>query len=215
MCIYSEELFDLSGSLLGHAMRGRHPWEILADLAVRIMVCGETLPEERYERRGDGVWIARSARVHPSAIIEGPCIIGEGSEVRPDGYIRGAVLIGAGCVVGHATEVKNAVFFDGATAPHFNYVGDSIIGCGAHLGAGAILSNLRHDGNTVVVKSDPPVDTCRRKLGGMIGDHSSVGCNAVLNPGTVLGRNTQVLPLASVGGVWAAGSRIGAGVRNG
>ncbi len=203
-----EQLFDLSHTIIGNVIEGMLPWDVLGELDELIHVIGESLPEE-YERHGDGIWISRKARIAPGAVVEGPCVIGA-SEIRNGGYIRGSALIGDGCVVGNSTEVKNALFFDGAKAPHFNYVGDSILGYRTHLGAGTILSNVRCDGGRVVVRTAPPVTT-RRKLGAMLGDNCEVGCQCVLNPGTVLGRGCTVFPLTSVRGVWASGSRISGG----
>ncbi len=204
-----DALFDLEKTRLGEVLRGMQPWEVLGELEEVIAALGETLHAEEYEHVGDGIWISHTARVDRDARIEGPCIIGARSEVRKGAFIRGSALIGDGCVVGNSTEVKNAVFFDGAKAPHFNYVGDSLLGHRVHLGAGAVLSNLRCDGGRVVIRTAPPVTTLRRKVGAMIGDGCEVGCHAVINPGTILGRGCMVFPLTSVRGVHAAGSRIG------
>ncbi len=209
MALHSEDLLDLDGCLGGEMMRAVPPWEVLDTLGARICALGETLPTRLYRRVADTIWVARSARVAESACLAGPCIIGEGAEIRHCAYIRGTALIGKGCVIGNSTEVKNAILFDGASAPHFNYIGDSILGCGVHLGAGVILSNLRSDGSAVVVRIDPPVDTGRRKLGAVIGDGCEIGCHAVLNPGVILGRGCRVYPLTSVTGAWAANSHIG------
>ncbi len=212
MTILSEELFDLSASRLGEEMRGEVPWAVLDGLAARIMALGETLPARLYRRVGDMVWVARSAQVSKHATLGGPCIIGADCEVRRGAYIRGAALIGDGCVVGNSTEIKNAVLFDHVAAPHFNYIGDSVVGRGVHLGAGVILSNLRSDGKNVIIRTDPPQDTGRRKLGGLIGDDCELGCHAVINPGCVLGRGCVVYPLTSVTGVWRTDSRVRGGV---
>ncbi len=208
MEIKSENLFDLTHTLLGSALHGIYPWEILGELDELVAALGTTLPHDTYEEAGDGIWIARSARVERGVHIAGPCIIGAGSEIRQGAYIRGSALIGDGCVVGNSTEVKNAILFDGAKAPHFSYIGDSVVGHRVHLGAGVILSNLRSDGGRVVVRVAPPITTQRRKVGAMIGDGCEIGCQSVLNPGTVLGQGSVVYPLTSVRGVWAPGSRI-------
>ncbi len=212
MTLFSEELFDLAASRLGDAMRERYPWEILAELDKIITTLGEALPGRAYRRIGKEVWVARDAYISREACIVGPCIIGAGTEIRRGAYIRGTALIGDGCVIGNATEIKNAVLFDRVTAPHFNYIGDAVLGRGVHLGAGVILSNLRGDRREVVVRACPPIATGRRKLGAMVGDACEIGCNAVLNPGVVLGRGCRVYPLTSVSGVWKADSVVRAGV---
>ncbi len=208
MGLCSETFFDLSRSRLGSVLEGIYPWAILADLRALLISLGERLPSRGFWRVGEDVWIARDAKVSDSAEIVGPCIIGEGAEVRRGAYIRGAALIGNRCVVGNASEIKNAILFDGATAPHFNYIGDSIVGADVHLGAGVILSNLRGDREEVIVRATPPIPTGRRKCGAVIGDKCEIGCGAVVNPGTVIGRGSTVYPLVSVSGVWADGSRI-------
>ncbi len=211
MVLYSEELFDLGASRLGDVLRGRYPWEILDTIGQMVLALGEMLSPRLFRRISENVWVALDADISPAAEIRGPCIIGAHTEVRHGAYIRGSALIGDRCVIGNATEVKNAVLFDGVTAPHYNYIGDSILGRGVHLGAGVILSNLRCDGAPVVVKDTPPIETARRKLGGMLGDGCEIGCHTVINPGTVLGRGCRVRPLVSVTGVWAAGSHIRGG----
>ncbi len=212
MRLYSENLFDLTATRVGEMLRGRHPWELLGMLGVVITALGESLPRDAFEKRGENVWISRSARVASDAVVLGPAIIDMGTEIRHGAYIRGSALIGQNCVIGNSTEVKNAIFMDGATAPHFNYVGDSVLGRGVHLGAGVILSNLRGDGREVIIRTTPPIETHRRKVGAMLGDGVNIGCNAVINPGTILGRYTRVLPLVSVTGVWEAESLIRTGV---
>ncbi len=206
-----EYLFDLTHSRLGDALRGVYPWDVLGELDEMIATLGETLCPEEFEKRGENIWVSRRAKIAEGAYLEGPCIIEAGAEIRHGGYIRGSALIGEGCVVGNSTEVKNAILFDGAKAPHFSYIGDSILGYRAHLGAGTILSNLRCDGGRVVIRTAPPISTTRRKVGAMVGDGCEVGCQCVLNPGTLLGRGCIVYPLTSVRGVYAANSRIGAG----
>lgn len=178
-----------------------YPFEILPALSEFILSLLPLLPAAEYVERGEGVLVARSARVSPHATLEGPCIVGADCELRPGAYLRGAVLLGEGVVVGNASEVKNAVLFDGAAAPHYNYVGDSILGYRAHLGAGAILSNLRADRTPVTVRvGERRIATGLRKLGAVVGDRAEIGCNAVLCPGTVIGRRTSVYPTALVRG---------------
>ena len=153
------------------------------------------------------MWVAKSAKLYPNVYIAGPTIIGPETEVRPGAFIRGNALIGAGCVVGNSTEVKNAILFDGAQAPHYNYIGDSVMGHKAHTGAGAVTSNLKQDhSNVTVLKDGERVETGMRKFGAMLGDHVEIGCNSVLNPGTVVGRSSRVYPLSSVRGTVPADS---------
>lgn len=178
-----------------------YPWEALPLIGEFILGLGETLSPEEYERREGNVWIARSAKLYPNIYIAGPTIIGPNTEVRPGAFIRGNALIGAGCVVGNSTEIKNAILFDGAQAPHYNYIGDSILGYKAHTGAGAITSNLKQDHSSVSILFDGArVNTGMRKFGAMLGDHAEVGCGSVLNPGTVVGRGARIYPLSMVRG---------------
>ena len=179
----------------------RYPWEALKDLKEYILAVGPGLPEDLYEKRGDGIWIARSARVFDSAYLSGPCIIGPGTEIRQCAFLRGSVFAGEGCVIGNSTELKNALLFDGVQVPHFNYVGDSVLGYKAHMGAGAVTSNVKADKTPVVVKClSGEIRTGMRKLGAIVGDHAEIGCHAVLNPGTIIGRSTIVYPLTCVRG---------------
>lgn len=211
---HSEQWLDLTHTMAADVLAGECPWEILADLSDLIRAWGQTLSRDDYTEITPGVFLARDVRVSPTATIAAPCIVGAGSEIRSGAFLRGSTLIGRGCVIGNSTEVKNAILFDGVKAPHFNYIGDSILGFGAHLGAGAILSNMRCDGAPIVLRTTPPISTKRRKLGSVIGDGCEIGCHAVLNPGTILGRGSIVYPLASVRGVHPEGSRL-AGVRGG
>ena len=211
---HSEQWLDLTHTMAADVLAGECPWEILADLSDLIRAWGQTLSRDDYTEITPGVFLARDVRVSPTATIAGPCIVGAGSEIRSGAFLRGSTLIGRGCVIGNSTEVKNAILFDGVKAPHFNYIGDSILGFGAHLGAGAILSNMRCDGAPIVLRTTPPISTKRRKLGSVIGDGCEIGCHAVLNPGTILGRGSIVYPLTSVRGVHPEGSRL-AGVRGG
>ncbi len=195
-------LFDLSKTIARSRFDGLlYPWEALERLGDYIIALGKTLPETDYRRVGEDVWIAISAAVAPTACINGPCIIDADAEVRHCAFIRGSAIIGRGAVVGNSTELKNCILFDGVQVPHYNYVGDSILGHRAHMGAGAITSNVKGDRTAVIVKADTPIETGRRKLGAMVGDFAEIGCNCVLNPGSVIGRTAQVYPLVSVRGV--------------
>lgn len=201
--LYTTELFDISHTIAGtYLMTYAYPWQILSELGAHIRVLGRKLPADRFEERGEEVWVARSAVIHPSAVIAGPCIIDEEAEVRVGAFLRGSVLVGKGAVVGNSTELKNALLFDGVQVPHYNYVGDSVLGWCAHLGAGAITSNVKGDKSNVVIKhGNELIPTGLRKCGAFLGDRAEIGCGAVLNPGTVIGANTQVYPLCSVRGV--------------
>ena len=195
-------LYDLQHTAAKPLMENfTYPWEVLPLIGEFILGLGETLSPEEYERREGNVWIARSAKLYPNIYIAGPAIIGPDTEVRPGAFIRGNALIGAGCVVGNSTEIKNAILFDGAQAPHYNYIGDSILGYKAHTGAGAITSNLKQDHSAVSILFDGErVNTGMRKFGAMLGDHAEVGCGSVLNPGTVVGRGARIYPLSMVRG---------------
>lgn len=176
-------------------------WEALPKISDFIIKLGKTLPEEIFEQRGENIWIAKSAKVADTAFLNGPCIIDEEAEVRHCAFIRGNAIVGKGATVGNSTELKNVVLFDKVEVPHYNYVGDSILGFKAHLGAGAITSNVKNDKTNVTVKvREKKVETGLRKFGAIVGDYTQVGCNSVLNPGTVLGRNVSVYPLSAVRG---------------
>ncbi len=179
-----------------------YPWEILDSLRDFIAALGEDLDKTQYRCLGEGIYAAVDARIAPTASLAGPCIIGKGAEIRHGAYIRGGVLVGEGAVVGNSTELKNCVLFDGAQVPHFNYVGDSVLGYRVHFGAGAVTSNVKSDKSPVWVgEGTDRINSGRKKLGAMVGDLAEVGCNAVLNPGTVLGPRSRVYPAASVRGV--------------
>ena len=197
------DLFDLSHTLAAPWLaRTEYPWEILDRIKDIIAAIGETLPADAFDHPADGVWIAKDAEVFPSAYIGAPCIIGHGTQVRQGAFIRGGALVGDGAVIGNSTELKNCILFDGVQAPHFNYVGDAVLGYRAHLGAGAVTSNVKSDKTPVVVQNGKErIETGRRKLGAMVGDLVEVGCNSVLNPGTVIGRESRVYPLSCVRGV--------------
>ena len=178
-----------------------YPWQALSSISAYILELGATLSEEEYERIGDDVWVSRSAKVAKTAYIGGPAIICEGAEVRHCAFIRGSAIVGRGAVVGNSTELKNSILFDGVQVPHYNYIGDSIIGYKSHTGAGAITSNVKSDKTLVCVNIDGErVETGLKKFGAMLGDFVEVGCGSVLNPGTVVGRGTNIYPLSSVRG---------------
>lgn len=203
-----EDLYDLNETIAVDIFEGlKFPWEVLPKIKDFIIKLGETLPEDRYERKGENIWIAKSARVFPSAYIAGPCIIDEDAEVRHCAFIRGSAIVGKGCVVGNSTELKNVILFNKVQVPHYNYVGDSILGFKAHMGAGSITSNVKSDKTLVVVKSDGEnIETGLKKFGAMLGDNVEVGCNSVLNPGTVVGRSTNIYPTSCVRGYIPANS---------
>ena len=203
-----EDLYDLKETIAVDIFDGlKFPWEVLPKIKDFIIKLGETLPEDRYERKGEDIWIAKSAKVFPSAYIAGPCIIDEDAEVRHCAFIRGSAIVGKGCVVGNSTELKNVILFNKVQVPHYNYVGDSILGFKAHMGAGSITSNVKSDKTLVVVKSDGEnIETGLKKFGAMLGDNVEVGCNSVLNPGTVVGRSTNIYPTSCVRGYIPANS---------
>ena len=196
-------LYDLSHSLAGEYLKGfTYPWEALSGISDLIMKLGSALPEDEYDHPAENVWIAKDATVFPSAYIGGPCIIGHGTEVRQCAFIRGSALVGNNCVVGNSTELKNVIIFDNVQVPHYNYVGDSILGYKSHMGAGSITSNVKSDKLPVIIKNEGEnILTGRKKVGAMLGDNVEVGCNSVLNPGTVIGRESNVYPTSCVRGV--------------
>ena len=178
-----------------------YPWEILPMISDIIREIGAGLSQEEYDRVGEDIWIAKSAKVAPTASITGPCIIGPETEIRHCAFIRGSALVGAGAVVGNSTELKNCILFDGVQVPHYNYVGDSVLGYKSHMGAGSITSNVKSDKTDVVIRlGEERMETGRRKFGAMLGDLVEVGCGSVLNPGTVIGSRTNIYPLSSVRG---------------
>lgn len=198
----ADRLFNMDKSIASAIFEDKgYPWEVLPDIGAFITQLGETLPEDEYERTDVDVWIAKDATIAPTASIAGPAIIDCGSELRHCAFIRGNVIIGKGCVVGNSVEVKNSILFDGAHIPHFNYVGDSILGYRAHMGAGAVTSNVKNDKSQVTVRMDDRrIATNLRKFGAMIGDYVEVGCNSVLCPGTIVGKSTAIYPLSCVRG---------------
>ena len=197
-----KELYDLSHSQAGEYLgRFTHPWEALKGIKDFIVTLGTTLSKDDYLEVSPEVWVHRTAKVAPTAYLGAPCIIGANTEVRHCAFVRGSALVGENCVVGNSTELKNVILFDNVQVPHYNYVGDSILGYKAHMGAGSITSNVKSDKSLVVIHSQPPVETGIKKVGAMLGDNVEVGCNSVLNPGTVIGRNSNVYPTSCVRGV--------------
>lgn len=203
-----KELYDLSQTIAGEYLADfTYPWEALDGIKDYIKKLGPTLDPELYEQRGEDIWVAKSATVAPTACLNGPLIIDEEAEIRHCAFIRGSAIIGKGSVVGNSTEIKNDIIFNSVQVPHYNYVGDSILGYKSHMGAGSITSNVKSDKTLVVVKDGTDeIATGRKKFGAMLGDHVEVGCNSVLNPGTVIGRNTNIYPLSCVRGVIPANS---------
>lgn len=201
-------LYTLEETIAGELFEGlTYPWEALPKIKDFIIALGEKLSEEKYERREGNIWVARNATVFPSAYIGGPAIIDEEAEIRHCAFIRGSAIVGKGAVVGNSTELKNVILFNKVQVPHYNYVGDSILGFKAHMGAGSITSNVKSDKTLVVVKAGTEsCETGLKKFGAMLGDHVEVGCNSVLNPGTVIGRNTNIYPTSMVRGVIPADS---------
>ena len=198
-------LYDLNETIAADIFKDcTYPWEVLAKIGDFIKELGKTLPEDEYEQRAEDVWVAKSATVYPTAYINGPCIIGKEAEVRHCAFIRGKAIVGEGAVVGNSTELKNVILFNKVQVPHYNYVGDSILGYKSHMGAGSITSNVKSDKTLVVVKdrfNHEEIETGLKKMGAMLGDYVEVGCNSVLNPGTVIGRNSNIYPLSRVRGV--------------
>ena len=201
--ITMQELYNLDETIGAEIFQGKtYPWEVLPEIGAFIVKLGNTLSDEEYEKRGENIWVARDAKVAPTASVTGPCIIGKGAEVRHCAFIRGNALVGEGAVVGNSTELKNVILFNKVQVPHYNYVGDSILGYKAHMGAGSITSNVKSDKKLVIVKGDGEnIETGLKKFGAMLGDEVEVGCGSVLNPGTVVGSRTNIYPLSSVRGV--------------
>ncbi len=198
-----KDLYNLEETIAGELFAGKtYPWEVLPKIGAFIVKLGNTLDPQEYEKAGENIWIARSAKVAPTASITGPAIIGKEAEIRQCAFIRGNAIVGEGAVVGNSTELKNVVLFNKVQVPHYNYVGDSILGYRAHMGAGSITSNVKSDKTLVVVKGkETKIETGLKKFGAMLGDQVEVGCNSVLNPGTVIGPRSNIYPLSSVRGV--------------
>ncbi len=211
--VKTAELFTCSTAyLLPLFEKNEYPWQIVAEIKEYIkgiLINGM----DGYTFLGDGILVAENVTIHPSATVLAPAVIGSGSEIRPGAYVRGNVITGKNCVIGNSTELKNCIFLDGVQAPHYNYVGDSVLGNKAHMGAGAICSNLKSDGRAVVVHGEGEYHTGMRKLGAILADGADVGCGCVLNPGTIVGKNTSVYPLQSLRGVYPAESIVKDGGR--
>lgn len=200
--IKTVDLFDLNHTLAKDYLEGfEYPWQALSGIKSMIIGLGRNLPKEEFTEIKEDVWVHKSAKIFDSAYIDGPCIIGANTEVRHCAFIRGSALIGNDCVIGNSVELKNVIIFDCCQVPHFNYVGDSILGFHSHMGAGAVTSNIKADKKNIVVHARPDIETGLRKIGAMLGDFVEVGCNCVLNPGTIIGRHTMVYPMSCVRGV--------------
>jgi NDP-sugar pyrophosphorylase family protein len=202
------DLYDLNETIAAELFDNvTYPWEVLPLIHDFILKLGETLSDEKYEKRGEDIWVARNAKVAPTASLNGPLIIDEEAEIRHCAFIRGNAIVGKGAVVGNSTELKNVVLFNKVQVPHYNYVGDSVLGFKAHMGAGSITSNVKSDKTLVTVKGDGiSIETGLKKMGAMLGDRVEVGCNSVLNPGTVIGRDSNIYPTSCVRGVIPARS---------
>ena len=200
-----ETMYDLKETLAAELFEGKtYPWEVLPEIGSFILKIGPTLDKNIFEQKGENIWIAKSVTIADTATLNGPLIIDEDTEVRPGAFIRGNAIIGKNCVIGNSTEIKNDVIFNNVQVPHYNYVGDSVLGFHSHMGAGSITSNVKSDKTLVVVKdtqSDKTIETGLKKFGAMLGDYVEVGCNSVLNPGTVIGKGTNIYPLSMVRGV--------------
>lgn len=202
-CCEIKNLYSLSQTIASSIFEGAtYPWEVLPKIKEFIVTLGNSLDSDIYEYKGENIWIAKSAKVAPTAYIAGPAIIGEDTEIRHCAFIRGNAIVGNHCVVGNSTELKNVILFNNVQVPHYNYVGDSILGYKSHMGAGSITSNVKSDKKLVIVKNAAECfETGLKKFGAMIGDGVEVGCNSVLNPGTVIGKNSNIYPLSCVRGV--------------
>ncbi|MDY4840051.1 MAG: UDP-N-acetylglucosamine pyrophosphorylase [Lachnospiraceae bacterium] len=201
-------LYTLEETIAGtYLSQFTYPWEALKGIGDFIKELGPTLDKEKFEKRGENIWVAKNAKVAPTACLNGPLIIDEEAEIRHCAFIRGSAIVGKGSVVGNSTELKNDIIFNSVQVPHYNYVGDSILGYKSHMGAGSITSNVKSDKTLVVVKDkEEKIETGLKKFGAMLGDHVEIGCNSVLNPGTVIGKDTNVYPLSMVRGVVPAHS---------
>ena len=207
MNITITDLLDLSHTMAREYLRQfQYPWQALDGIKDLILSLGASLPSEEYEQVEEHVWVHKTATVAPTAYLGAPCIIGPETEVRHCAFIRGSALVGAHCVVGNSVELKNVILFDNVQTPHYNYVGDSILGYKSHMGAGSITSNVKSDKTLVVVKGETSIETGRKKMGAILGDYVEIGCNSVLNPGTVIGRRSSVYPTSCVRGVVPADS---------
>lgn len=201
-------MYDLKETIAAKLLEGvEYPWEALGGIRAFILEIGPTLDPEVYEQRGEDIWVAKSAKIAPSACLNGPLIVDEDAEIRHCAFIRGSAIVGKGSVVGNSTELKNVILFNFVQVPHYNYVGDSVLGYKSHMGAGSITSNMKSDKTLVSVKcGEKEIKTGLKKFGAMLGDYVEVGCNSVLNPGSVIGRHTNIYPLSMVRGVVPANS---------
>ena len=207
MNITITDLLDLSHTMAGDYLRQfTYPWQALDGIKELILTLGAGLSPQEYDQPAEQVWVHKSAKVAPTAYLGAPCIIGPETEVRHCAFIRGSALVGAHCVVGNSVELKNVILFDNVQTPHYNYVGDSILGYKSHMGAGSITSNVKSDKTLVVVKGETKLETGRKKMGAILGDFVEIGCNSVLNPGTIVGRGSSVYPTSCVRGVVPADS---------
>ena len=211
-----ENLYDLTETIAAELFtEAEYPWEVLPRIHDFILELGKRLPEEIYEKRGEDIWVAKNAKVAPTACLNGPLIIDEEAEIRHCAFVRGNAIVGKGAVVGNSTELKNVVLFNKVQVPHYNYVGDSVLGFKSHMGAGSITSNVKSDKTLVTVRgAGESMATGLKKMGAMLGDYVEVGCNSVLNPGTVIGRESQIYPLSCVRGevpersIWKTGGVV-------
>ena len=204
----NKNLFNFDESIARDIFTDREfPWEVLPHIGEFILTLGAGLPADEYEQKGENIWIARSATIAPTASINGPCIIGKNAEIRQCAFIRGNAIVGENCVVGNSTELKNVILFNNVQVPHYNYVGDSILGYKSHMGAGSITSNVKSDKTLVEIRvGQEKVKTGLKKMGAILGDQVEVGCGSILNPGSVIGANTNIYPLSSVRGYVPSGS---------
>jgi len=202
-CIEIKDIYDLEQTIAKDIFKGvTYPWEVLPKIKDFIIELGKSLPKDIYEEKGENIWIAKNAKVALTACLNGPLIIDEEAEIRHCAFVRGSAIVGKGAVVGNSTELKNVILFNKVQVPHYNYVGDSVLGFKAHMGAGSITSNVKSDKKLVVVKGEGVcIETGLKKFGAMLGDNVEVGCNSVLNPGTVVGRNSNIYPTSCVRGV--------------
>ena len=198
-----KNLYNLEETIAKELLeKHEYPWEVLPEISEYILNLGEKLDKNIFEKRGENIWVAKTAKIAPTAYINGPAIIDEEAEIRHCAFIRGNAIVGKGAVVGNSTELKNVILFNKVQVPHYNYVGDSILGYKAHMGAGSITSNVKSDKKLVVIKNGTEkIETNRKKVGAMLGDSVEVGCGSVLNPGTIVGKNSNIYPLSSVRGV--------------
>ncbi|HKM34367.1 MAG TPA: UDP-N-acetylglucosamine pyrophosphorylase [Lachnospiraceae bacterium] len=203
MGIKIDDLYTLKETIAEDLLtKATYPWEVLPEIHNYIIKLGNALPADIYEKRGEDIWIAKSAKVAPTACLNGPLIVDENAEIRHCAYIRGNAIVGKGAVVGNSTELKNVILFNKVQVPHYNYVGDSILGYQSHMGAGSITSNVKSDKTLIVIKNgSEKIETGLKKMGAMLGDNVEVGCNSVLNPGTIIGKNSNIYPTSCVRGV--------------